>query len=600
MSIRQELAGSAVTASTDARRPRRNQPETPSAGTAEHIAAPTPGNREALERLIEARFSELVDIERFVLAVEGSQDGIWDWNLEEDTLFMSVRLKEMLGYTDGELPNSLEAWHALLHPDDDDLNRNALRAHLRGETDFYKAELRVRRKDGDWGWMYIRGRGVRSASGEVRRIAGAVSDISQRKSVEEARADAEARARRAQNRLADAISVSVDGFALFDSDDRLVMFNGPLARAFGDAEARLHEGLHYSELMNILARNIVPAEQSNGNMGREWESWLSRQFEYHKAPVGNIVIENRTNSWFSLTERKTNEGGTVLVLTDITAMKLAERDLHARVEELQLAKALSDQQSAQLSELAERLAEAKEVADAASRTKSEFLANMSHELRTPLNAIMGFSEVIKNELFGPVGVPQYKQYSDDIYESGSHLLAIINDILDLSKVEAGKFDLSETEIQVTDLCRSVLHIVKGRADEAGITLIKGLHENLPYLLADPRTLKQMLLNLLSNAIKFTSAGGTVDLVASLHDDGGFRFDVRDTGIGIPAHHFQTVLSPFGQVDTAHARDHQGTGLGLPLVQAFIKMHGGRIEIQSEVGEGTTISLFFPPERTRKR
>jgi two-component system, cell cycle sensor histidine kinase PleC len=223
---------------------------------------------------------------------------------------------------------------------------------------------------------------------------------------------------------------------------------------------------------------------------------------------------------------------------------------------------------------------------------------MSHELRMPLNAVMGFSEVIKNELFGPVGVAQYKQYADDIYESGAHLMAIINDILDLSKVEAGKFDLNETEIQVPELCRSVIHIVKGRADEARIMLIKRIPEDPPYLLADPRSLKQMLLNLMSNAIKFTSSCATVDLVASIMEGGGFRFDIRDTGVGIAPEHFDTVLSLFGQVDTAHARDHQGTGLGLPLVKAFIEMHGGYIEIESELDAGTTVSLFFPPGRTR--
>ena len=225
---------------------------------------------------------------------------------------------------------------------------------------------------------------------------------------------------------------------------------------------------------------------------------------------------------------------------------------------------------------------------------------MSDELRMPLNAVMGFSEVIKNELFGPVGVEQYKQYADDIYGSGAHLLAIINDILDLSKVEAGKFDLIEAEVEVPELCRSAIHIVKGRADEAGITLIKRLPEDPPYLLADPRSLKQMLLNLMSNAIKFSSSGGTVDLVTTIGPDGGFCFDIRDTGVGIAQEHLDTILSPFGQVDTAHARDHQGTGLGLPLVEAFIEMHGGRVEIESEVevDEVTTVSLFFPPDRTR--
>ena len=559
--------------------------------------APTPARHDALEREVESRFAAHDDIERLTLAMEGSQDGIWDLNVDAGTLYLSPRFKEILGYADEELSNSIESWERLLHPDDAERHVTALVDHFRGRTDFYKSELRLRRKDGTWAWIYMRGTGVRTQAGHVRRIAGAASDITARKAVEAARADAEARERRAQARLADAIDVSADGFALFDADDRLVMFNSQLAAALGDAAEGVREGMEYTALAMIFADRIVA---SGDDSAISADRWLEAQLAYHVAPRDNVVIETNAGQWYSLTERKTNEGGAVLLLGDITAMKLAERDLQVRVEELQRAKALSDRQSAQLAELAERLAEAKEVADAANRTKSEFLANMSHELRTPLNAIMGFSEVIKNELFGAVGVPQYKQYSGDIYESGAHLLAIINDILDLSKVEAGKFDLNETEIHVSELCRSVLHIVKGRANDAGITLVKGLPEKLPYLVADPRTLKQMLLNLLSNAIKFTGSGGTVDLVVSLQDDGGFRFDVRDTGIGIPREHFKTVLSPFGQVDTAHARDHQGTGLGLPLVKAFVEMHGGRLEIDSEVDEGTTVSLFFPPERTRRR
>ena len=482
----------------------------------------------------------------------------------------------------------------LVHPDDMVHHQRAMRAHIVGDAAFYSADLRLRRNDGGYAWMYLRGRGVRREDGRIFRVIGTASDISDRKIVEEARADAESRARRAQMRLADAIKVSADGFALFDALDRLVMYNEQITAAFGPAAEKISFGVSYGELISALARTSI-VHEDDGQDG----DWLSRQMAYHAEPEGNVLVATVDSRWFKLTERKTNEGGTVLVLSDVTAMKLAENDLQARYAELAAAKSVSDEQSAQMSVLAERLAEAKEVADAASRTKSEFLANMSHELRTPLNAIMGFSEVIKNELFGPVGVPQYKQYAIDVYDSGAHLLAIINDILDLSKVEAGKFDLNETEIQVGDLCRSVLHIVKGRADEGGITLVKGLPDNLPYLLADPRTLKQMLLNLLSNALKFTRSGGTVDLVVSLTDDGGFRFDVRDTGVGIAREHFATVLSPFGQVDTAHARDHQGTGLGLPLVKAFIEMHGGRIELDSEIGEGTTVSLFFPPERSRR-
>jgi two-component system, cell cycle sensor histidine kinase PleC len=558
------------------------------------IAPPTPENRLVLERAVSEKFAERKDTERFRLAIEGVGDGIWDWNISERTFYLSERHKALFGYADGEISPTVEEWIALIHPGDRALHAEAMKAHLKGERDFYSAELRVLRKDGGWAWTYVRGRGVQDDNGRVYRVAGVASDISERKAVEFAGVDAESRARRAQNRLADAINVSADGFALFDADDRLEKSNAKLAAAFSEVSSAIHDGLRYAELIAILAETIVL-----GDRGETSSSWFERQLEYHRNPKGSVVVQTSSGRWYNLTERRTNDDGTVLMLSDITAMKLTEQDLQNRIMDLQTAKLVSDRQSEQLQTLAEQFAVAKEQADAASRTKSEFLANMSHELRTPLNAVMGFSEVIKNELFGPVGVAQYKQYADDIYESGAHLLAIINDILDLSKVEAGKFDLNETEVQVPELCRSVIHIVKGRADEAGIMLIKRIPENPPYLVADPRSLKQMLLNLMSNAIKFTSSGGTVDLVATVGDDGGFRFDIRDTGVGIAPEHFATVLSPFGQVDTAHARDHQGTGLGLPLVKAFIEMHGGRIEMESELGEGTTVSLFFPPERTRK-
>lgn len=555
---------------------------------------PTPENHAQLEKAVSDRFASPQDLELLMLAVEGSRDGIWDWNVEQDTLYLSERHLEILGYTQSEKDIGPADWVAMFHPEDVPALREALIAYFRGESEMYSSEVRVRRKDGSWAWMFTRGRGIRGSDGRVRRMVGMATDISERRQTETARADAEQRAGKAQARLMDALDVSADGFALFDTEDRLEVFNEQLINILRNNVLSIERGIAYRDLIAALSESIVLKTTRQGP-----EGWLKSHLDYHANPEGTVVIETAGPRWFNLRERKTLEGGTVLMLGDITPQKLVERDLQNRVMELQAAKTVSDEQSAELANLAERLVEAKEVADTASRTKSEFLANMSHELRTPLNAIMGFSEVIKNELFGPVGVSQYKQYADDIYDSGAHLLAIINDILDLSKVEAGKFDLNETEIKVPEVCRSVLHIVKGRADEAGITLIKGLPEELPYLLADPRSLKQMLLNLVSNAIKFTDPGGTVDLVVDVEPDGGFRFDVRDTGVGIAPEHVEVVLSPFGQIDTAHARDHQGTGLGLPLVQAFIEMHDGRLEIESELGEGTTVSLFFPPQRTRK-
>jgi signal transduction histidine kinase len=256
--------------------------------------------------------------------------------------------------------------------------------------------------------------------------------------------------------------------------------------------------------------------------------------------------------------------------------------------------------TAELRTLNAQLTVAKEKAEEASQAKSEFLANMSHELRTPLNAVMGFSEVIRNQMFGPVGVAQYVEYANDIYTSGAHLLDIINDILDLSKVEAGKLELAEDVIDLREVGESVLDLVTGRAQNARLKLLARLPEDLPHLRADKRKVKQMLLNLLSNAVKFTPAGGTVDLIGEVRPDGGVNIAVRDTGIGIAKSQFDLVMSPFGQVDSALSREHQGTGLGLPLVKALIELHNGRLDLESELGKGTTTMLVFPPERTQHR
>ena len=233
---------------------------------------------------------------------------------------------------------------------------------------------------------------------------------------------------------------------------------------------------------------------------------------------------------------------------------------------------------------------------AADQAKSRFLANMSHELRTPLNAIMGFSEVIKNEMFGPVGLPQYVEYAVDIHNSGAHLLAIINDILDLSKVEAGKFELSEEEVDLREVIAAVGNLVKGRSEEKDITLETIIPDPAPRLYADKRTLKQMLLNLLSNAIKFTPKGGHVTITGSIGGNNEILLAVSDNGIGIDRNDIATVMSPFGQVDSSLAREHEGTGLGLPLVRAMIELHGGTLTLDSEVDHGTTVTIRFPPSR----
>jgi signal transduction histidine kinase len=290
----------------------------------------------------------------------------------------------------------------------------------------------------------------------------------------------------------------------------------------------------------------------------------------------------------------------LFTLRDVTRLLGVEQDLQARITELELTKKLLEKSTRKYAELADQLQKAKEAADTANRTKSEFLANMSHELRTPLNAIMGFSEVIKDEMFGHVSVPQYAEYARDIHNSGAHLLEIINDILDLSKVEAGRFELVEEDVDLAEVVAAVHQLVRGRAEAKGIVLADWLADGLPRLHADRRTLKQMLLNLLSNGIKFTPSGGSVRIDGTVAGNGGIRLAVSDTGIGIAPQHFGKVLEPFGQVDSPLAREHQGTGLGLPLVKAMVELHGGRLDLDSAEGKGTTVALCFPPHRSLPR
>ena len=221
---------------------------------------------------------------------------------------------------------------------------------------------------------------------------------------------------------------------------------------------------------------------------------------------------------------------------------------------------------------------------------------MSHELRTPLNAIIGFSEVMKTEKMGPIGSVQYREYAKDINDSGLHLLTLINDILDLAKIESGKDELHESDIEIENLIESVVMLVRQRAMKASVELVLDIDKNLPVLRADERKLKQILLNLLTNAIKFTRAGGTVTLRARCSVESGCVLEVVDSGIGITPEDIPKALSQFGQVDSTLGRKQEGTGLGLPLTKALVEMHDGSLDLQSKVDVGTTVTVRFPAAR----
>jgi len=245
----------------------------------------------------------------------------------------------------------------------------------------------------------------------------------------------------------------------------------------------------------------------------------------------------------------------------------------------------------------EALREAKETAEKANKAKSEFLANMSHELRTPLNSVIGFSSVMEEGIFGPLGHENYLVYVGAVQDSGKHLLNLVNDILDISKIEAGEMEFEETVVDVDDLIRASAKIVANSADKAEITLNIDVPENTPHLRGDDLRLKQILLNLLANAIKFTPAEGRVSVSACIDQSNAMTWRIIDTGVGISAKDLPRILKPFEQIRGAVAHTHEGTGLGLYLTKSLTEAHGGTLEIESEVGRGTTVIVRFPSERT---
>lgn len=254
----------------------------------------------------------------------------------------------------------------------------------------------------------------------------------------------------------------------------------------------------------------------------------------------------------------------------------------------------------QMQERTDELQKALRVAEFASQSKSDFLANMSHELRTPLNAILGFSSAMEHEAFGPINNPTYREYATRIYKSGDHLLSLINDILDLSKIEANKQVLKSEWLDIDVVLMDVMQIVSGYPDYDRRVISVSKHKVLPQLLADAKMVRQVLLNVLSNAIKFTKDGGRIKISFKISPNEDFIIRINDNGIGIPADKLEMVVKPFVQVENVMTRSHKGSGLGLALVEKIMNLHGGKMDISSAVGRGTTIVLTFPSMRVEKK
>ena len=295
--------------------------------------------------------------------------------------------------------------------------------------------------------------------------------------------------------------------------------------------------------------------------------------------------------------------GLAVLMSALVAFEANRRSaaaLRQHVGELERAKGDLEHRSAALNALSLDLARARDEARLANQAKSVLLANVSHELRTPLNAILGFSEVMMQRIFGALGSARYEEYVQDIHNSGQHLLDIIDDVLDLSKMEAGRRELQEETATLADIVEDCLQIVGVQANRAGLRIATVMPPDLPQLYVEPRSIKQILLNLLSNAIKFSEPGGKIDLVARIQPGGDLQIEVGDSGEGIAPDHLAHLFTPFSRGASTNKGDRQGTGLGLAIVKSLIEMHGGTVEIRSTVGTGTVVTVTLPARRLIRR
>ena len=349
-----------------------------------------------------------------------------------------------------------------------------------------------------------------------------------------------------------------DGIAVFDRDRRLQHWNRAYMQMWQFPENFLRSGVRMEEMLDELAKSGRAHHLENDDLGKPATD--PKAFE----PSGRWLYRRADGRLLSVRRLPIGNEGYMAICSDLTAQKQHE----------------------------DELVKAWEQAVIANRSKSEFLANVSHELRTPLNAIIGFSEVVERELFGPLGNERYVSYVRDIRNSGEHLLSLINDILDLSKIEAGRFQLRMEEVDCNEIAHSVARLIRPRTVEHGLTMKIDLPDRPVVLNADKRAVKQVLINLLSNAVKFTPENGTVTLASRPWHD-GVEFVVSDTGIGIEEKDMHVALAPFGQIDSQFTRKYEGTGLGLPIVKGIVELHGGTLEIKSEPNQGTSVVVRFP-------
>lgn len=506
---------------------------------------------------------------RYRLLADNATDMIARVSIGGIRRYISPACGKILGYRPEELIGRPVS--EIVHPDDIATVRKAMHAIVEnGGTQGF--DVRVTRRDGAVIWLESRMNAViDSETGNVSEIVTVLREVSKRVALEK-------RLEESARLIRGILENMTQGLCVFDRDLRLVLCNKHYLAMLDYPEELGRPGTKMEDILRFRFDRGDYGEQS-------LESVIADRRSFHRPGHSSVTELRGPNGTVIRTDLNTDDDGLMVgTLTDITQLKRHE----AAIEESR----------AKLAGLVEDLAAAKQHAEAASVAKSQFLANMSHELRTPLNAVIGFSELIRDMMFGPIGDQQYVEYATIIHDSGEHLLELINDILDFSKIDAGRLSLHEELIEPGTVIEQCARIMLARAAHGNVTLTCDIAPDLPYLRADEKRVRQILLNLLSNAIKYTPAGGRVAAAARIGADGAMELAVSDTGSGIADEDQARVMEAFVQVENENNRKNEGTGLGLPLTKRLVELHGGSLELDSAPGKGTTVTARFPRERVR--
>jgi two-component system, cell cycle sensor histidine kinase PleC len=513
---------------------------------------------------------------RIDTALNRGRCGLWDWDLGRGRIFWSHSMFDILGLDARDDLMTFGEISALVHPADIKLYELAVQLADSRRSAIDRA-FRMRHASGDWVWLRARCELVQHPGAAGAHVIGIAVDITEQKHLEEATATANVR-------LRDAIESISEAFVVWDAANRLVLCNSKFQSLHGLPDRAVVPGTPYEAVVSAGSQPVVRTQMLDARRNEN-----ARTFE----------AQLEDGRWLHISERRTKDGGYVSVGTDITALKRheeklldSERRLMATIADLRSSQLALERQTEQLAFLAEQHSEQKKRAEEANQAKSEFLANMSHELRTPLNAIIGFSQIMEQAMFGPLGADKYREYCRDIRDSGNYLLDVINDILDMSKIEAGRARLSLEEVDLAEIIAEAIRVISARADEKRLVLHV---EVAPVRLsADRRALKQIVLNLLSNAVKFTPEGGRIT-VRGRAAAGVALVCIEDTGIGIPKDALGNLGKPFEQVESQLTKRHKGSGLGLAIAKSLAELHGGTIRIRSSQGVGTIVLVRVPLE-----